>query len=147
MKPKLLFPIALGVLAAVSLVRQSTTAGPDAGSGNGHAFAVTSGNIDAVLASENPVLIDFWAEWCGPCRMIAPHVESVAAKYKGRAVVGKVDVDREPELARRYGVQGIPNLKIIKGGKVVDEILGYLPEEELAARLEKHLAAAPPSAP
>lgn len=94
---------------------------------------------EKVLKSEVPVLVDFWAEWCGPCRAIAPSVEAIANEYAGRAKVFKVDVDSEQELAIRYGITSIPALLIFKGGRVVDQIIGANPKEMIAATLERHL--------
>ncbi len=88
-----------------------------------------------VLESSVPVLVDFWAAWCGPCRAIAPAVDAVAAEYGGRAKVLKVNVDEEPEIAGRYGVQSIPTLAIFKGGRVVDQIVGMAPQATISAKL------------
>ena len=92
-----------------------------------------------VLGSSVPVLLDFWAEWCGPCRMIAPSVEALATEYAGKAKVYKVDVDSEGELAMRYGVMSIPTLLIIKGGQEVDRITGAAPKEQIAAMIDRAL--------
>ena len=94
---------------------------------------------DEVLKNEKPVLVDFWATWCGPCRMIAPIIDQLANEYDGRAVVGKVDVDEEPELARRYGVMSIPTLVVIKNGEVVNKVIGAVPKPKLAAMLDEAL--------
>ncbi|MCX4239133.1 thioredoxin [Paraliomyxa miuraensis] len=77
-----------------------------------------------VLDAEQPVLVDFWATWCGPCRSIAPHLETLATRFAGQAKVVKLDVDHHPELAARYGVRGLPTLIVFKGGKAVDQIVG-----------------------
>ncbi|MCA9707749.1 MAG: thioredoxin [Myxococcales bacterium] len=84
----------------------------------------TAGFDAHVLASEVPVLVDFWAAWCGPCRAIAPHLEVLAGHFAGRAKVVKVDVDASPELAAQYGIRGIPTLLVFKGGQVVDRLVG-----------------------
>ncbi|GIV21096.1 MAG: thioredoxin [Armatimonadota bacterium] len=98
---------------------------------------VTTADFDAeVLQSEVPVLVDFWAVWCGPCRAIAPHVEAISQEYAGRAKVVKVNVDEEPELALRYGIQSIPTLLFFKEGKVQDMIVGVVPKQTIVQKLE-----------
>ena len=100
-----------------------------------HIVATTESFDAEVLQSPVPVLVDFWAPWCGPCLMVAPVVEAVAAEIGDRMKVAKVNVDEQPSLAERYGIQSIPTLLIFKGGQVVDSIIGYLPENELKKRL------------
>ena len=100
---------------------------------------LTGSNFDQIIAGEKPVLVDFWAPWCGPCRMIAPVIEQVAAQYDGRAIVGKVDVDEEMELAQKFGVMSIPTLIVIKGGKVVETAVGARGKEAVCAMLERQL--------
>ncbi len=94
---------------------------------------------DEVLKSDKPVLVDFWAEWCGPCRMVGPVVEELAGEYEGKVKVGKVDVDNNPQISMQYGIRSIPSLLIFKGGEVVDQIVGAVPKNELQKHLDAHL--------
>ena len=94
---------------------------------------------DEVINSNIPVLVDFWASWCGPCRMIAPIVDQIANEYAGKVKVSKVNVDEQNELAARYRVMSIPTLFIFKGGKVIDQIVGARPKSDLEAMLDKAL--------
>ena len=93
-----------------------------------------------VSEAQVPVLVDFWAEWCPPCRMIAPSVEALATAYAGRVKVGKLNVDENPKVAERYAIRSIPTLMVFRDGKVVDQRLGAAPKAEMARLLEGHLA-------
>ena len=86
---------------------------------------------EEVLKSEKPVLVDFWAIWCGPCKMIAPIIEDIAEEYSDKIKVGKINVDEEMELAMKYGITSIPTLLLFKGGEVVKKTLGYMSKEEV----------------
>lgn len=104
---------------------------------------LTEDNWDAeVLQSDQPVLVDFWAAWCGPCRMIAPLVEQLAVDFEGKAKIAKLDVDAHPSLASKYGVQSIPALLFFKGGEIVDRAVGALPKEQLTSKLNAVVGAA-----
>lgn len=94
---------------------------------------------EEVLNSDMPVLVDFWAEWCGPCRMVGPVVEELAGEYEGKAKIGKVDVDNNPEISTKYGIRSIPSLLIFKNGEVVDQIVGAVPKAQLKKQLEAQL--------
>ncbi len=103
--------------------------------------AVTDSTFEAdVLKSTQPVLIDFWAEWCGPCRMIAPFVEQIANEYEGKLKVLKLDVDSNQGIAMEYGIQGIPTLLLFKGGREVERIVGYQPKDRLLSRIKPHVS-------
>ncbi len=102
-----------------------------------NAVAVTSSEFDQqVLKSETPVIVDFWAVWCGPCKMIAPHLDALATEYAGKVKVVKVDIDSEREVAERYNIMSIPTLLFFKDGKVVEQVVGAVPKTTIAAKLE-----------
>jgi thioredoxin 1 len=98
-----------------------------------------SGFDQDVLQSDKPVLVDFWAEWCGPCRMLGPTIDTLATEYDGKAKIGKLDVDNNQQTAFRFQVRGIPALLLFKGGKVVDQRVGAVPKSELAKMLDAHV--------
>lgn len=104
------------------------------------ALALTDSNFqEKVLESDKLAVVDFWATWCGPCRMIAPLVEQLAEEYAGRAVIGKVDVDHNSGISTQYGVRNIPTILFIKNGEIVDKQVGAVPKHKLVEKIEKHL--------
>ncbi|MBK8876599.1 MAG: thioredoxin [Bacteroidetes bacterium] len=104
------------------------------------AIELTDSNFDElVLKSDKPVLVDFWAEWCGPCRMVGPVVEELSKDYDGRAVVGKVDVDSNPGISMKYGIRNIPTILFFKGGEIVDKQVGAVPKSVLAGKIDGQL--------
>lgn len=105
------------------------------------AIELTDQNFEElVLKSDKPVLVDFWAEWCGPCRMVGPIVEEIAKEYDGKAIVGKVNVDHNPNISMNFGIRNIPTLLFFKGGQVVDKQVGAVPKSVLAGKLNAQLS-------
>jgi thioredoxin 1 len=104
-------------------------------------FEVSDATFDQeVLKSDQPVLVDFWAAWCGPCRALAPTVDTIALEYQGKIKVMKMDVDKNPATPGRYGVRGIPALILFKGGQVADQIVGFVPKDKIDQSLNRILA-------
>ncbi len=104
------------------------------------AIELTDANFDElVLKSDKPVLVDFWAEWCGPCRMVGPSVEELSKEYEGKAIVGKMNVDTNPNVSMQFGIRNIPALLYFKNGQVVDKQIGAVPKSILANKLDAQL--------
>ena len=101
------------------------------------AVEITDANFEeTVLKSNIPVVVDFWAEWCGPCRMIGPVIEEMAGEYEGKAIIGKVNVDNNPGVSARFGVRNIPTVLFIKAGEVADKSVGAVPKAQLTSKLD-----------
>ncbi len=104
------------------------------------ALELTDQNFEElVLKADKPVLVDFWAEWCGPCRMVGPVVDELSSEYEGKAVIGKVNVDTNPNVAMQFGIRNIPALLYFKGGQVVDKQIGVAPKSVLAGKIDAQL--------
>jgi len=107
---------------------------------NEHVQTFTDGNFDdTVLKSGAPVLVDFWAEWCGPCKRIAPAIDALATEYAGKVTVGKMDIDSNPKVPERYQVRSIPTVLVFKGGQVVESVIGLTQRDDLKKVIDKYL--------
>ncbi|MFN6088012.1 MAG: thioredoxin [Cyclobacteriaceae bacterium] len=106
----------------------------------GKTLELTDATFDETLKSDKPVLVDFWAEWCGPCKMIGPVVEELASDYEGKAVIAKLNVDENPQVTARFGVRSIPTLLVFKNGQIVDKQVGAVPKSVLAGKLQAQVA-------
>ena len=105
-----------------------------------NAIELTDANFEEVIKSDKPVLVDFWAEWCGPCKMIGPVVEELAGEYEGKAVVGKLNVDLNQNTSAKFGIRSIPTLLVFKNGEIVDKQIGAVGKATLAQKLDAQLA-------
>ena len=104
------------------------------------AIEITDSNFEEVIGGNQPVLVDFWAEWCGPCKMIGPIVEELAGDFEGKAVIGKLDVDSNPAISAKFGIRSIPTLLVFKNGEIVDKQVGLTTKNVLAGKLEGLMA-------
>jgi thioredoxin 1 len=101
------------------------------------ALEITEANFEeVVMKSQLPVLIDFWAEWCGPCRMVGPIVDEIHSEYEGKAIVGKVNVDENPGISAKFGIRNIPTIVFVKGGEIADKSVGAVPKAQLTSKLD-----------
>ena len=105
------------------------------------AIEITDANFEEIINSDKPVLVDFWAEWCGPCRRLAPTVDALASEFDGRATVAKLNVDENPSVPGRFAVRGIPTLLLFKEGQLAETIVGLRAKEDIAQMIERHLGA------
>lgn len=105
----------------------------------GKAVEITDSNFDDIIKTDQPVLVDFWAEWCGPCKMIGPVVEELAGDFEGKAVIGKINVDDNPGISARFGIRSIPTLLVFKNGEIVDKQVGAVPKTALADKISAQL--------
>ncbi|QJW89558.1 thioredoxin [Spirosoma taeanense] len=104
-----------------------------------YAVEATDANFNELINSDKPVLVDFWAEWCGPCKMIGPVVEQLAGEYEGKAVVAKMDVDQNARIPAQFGIRSIPTLMVFKNGQLIDKVIGAVPRNVLEQKLQAAL--------
>ncbi|MEM1179282.1 MAG: thioredoxin [Acidobacteriota bacterium] len=109
---------------------------------NDKVLTLDGANFDEAIASGTPILVDFWAQWCGPCRMVAPVLDQIADEMDGRVRIGKVDIDTQQELAAKYGVSSIPTFVLFEGGEIKDRMMGAMPKSAFQSFLDKNLASA-----
>ena len=105
----------------------------------GKAVEITDANFEEIINTDHPVLVDFWAEWCGPCKMIGPVVEELAGDYAGKAVIAKLNVDENPIVSAKFGIRSIPTLLVLKKGEIVDKQVGVVPKSVLAQKIDAQL--------
>ena len=105
----------------------------------GNILELTNTNFNATIEGQTPVLVDFWAPWCGPCRAIAPILEEIAKEFDGKALIGKVNVDSSPDIASQFGVRGIPTLILFKGGKIMEQMVGMNAKSGIVSLLQKNI--------
>lgn len=103
------------------------------------ALQITDANFEELLNSGKPLVVDFWAEWCGPCRMVAPIIDELSTEYEGRVTIGKLDVDNNAEVVGQFGIRNIPTILFFKDGKIVDKIVSAVPKPQIVAKIESLL--------